>query len=222
MLDVEIEKIIPITEVRDSLNKIIDSVTNSEDLYVVTKNGKPAAIIVGVHHLEKLTGIDHKMIIPEDDAAEKDEKTVEVPVKEASDDNLSSAASDTSTTDTTEAKPESTVEDIKEATPEKIEPTNDGLDDLFAPEMPTNEPSVVEPTIAPLPATAPMTEPQIAPAIDEPVPPITPTVTPTVEPAPQVVTPMASQPFPSGGVVNPPVNPIVPAQPPIPPTTNQI
>lgn len=147
---------------------------------------------------------------------------MEVPVKEVPNDNLSSIAGNTSTTDTTATEPETVTEDLEKATPEKIEPTNDGLDDLFAPEMPTNEPSLVEPTVAPLPTTAPMTEPPIAPAIDEPVPPIAPTVTPTVEPAPQMATPMASQPFPSGGVVNPPVNPVAPAQPPVPPTTNQV
>jgi len=56
MLEVDIEKIIPITEARDSFNQIIEGVEASDDLFVVTKNGKPSAIIVGVHHLEKLTG----------------------------------------------------------------------------------------------------------------------------------------------------------------------
>src|SRR3989344_2899363 len=64
MLDVNIEKILPVTEVRDSLNKIIDEVESTDELYVVTKNGKPSAIVVGVHHLEKLTGIDHKELMP--------------------------------------------------------------------------------------------------------------------------------------------------------------
>jgi len=68
MLDVNIEKILPVTGVRDSLNKIIDEVESTDELYVVTKNGKPAAIIVGVHHLEKLTGISHKDLIPDEDS----------------------------------------------------------------------------------------------------------------------------------------------------------
>ena len=58
MLEVDIEKIIPITEARDSFNQIIEGVEASDDMYVVTKNGKPSAIIVGVHHLEKLTGAE--------------------------------------------------------------------------------------------------------------------------------------------------------------------
>lgn len=82
MLDVNIEKILPVTEVRDSLNKIIDEVEATDELYVVTKNGKPAAIVVGVHHLEKLTGISHDQLMP---AEEKTEETAAAP---ASPDNI--------------------------------------------------------------------------------------------------------------------------------------
>lgn len=57
MLEVDIEKIIPVTDARDSLNQIIETVEGSDSMYVITKNGKPSAIIVGVHHLEKLTGM---------------------------------------------------------------------------------------------------------------------------------------------------------------------
>jgi prevent-host-death family protein len=56
MLEVDISKILPVTEARDSLNKIIDDVSIGDELYVLTVNGKPSAVIVGVHHLEKLTG----------------------------------------------------------------------------------------------------------------------------------------------------------------------
>lgn len=58
MLEVKIEKIVPITDARDSFNRIIDEVDATDEMYVITKNGKPAAIVVGVHHLEKLTGIN--------------------------------------------------------------------------------------------------------------------------------------------------------------------
>jgi prevent-host-death family protein len=37
-------------------NKIVDEVEGTDELYVLTKNGKPAAVVVGVNHLEKLTG----------------------------------------------------------------------------------------------------------------------------------------------------------------------
>jgi len=56
MLEVDIDKILPVTEARDSFNKIIDDVEGTDHLYVLTKNGKPSAVVVGVNHLEKLTG----------------------------------------------------------------------------------------------------------------------------------------------------------------------
>ncbi len=56
MLEVDIDKILPLTEARDNFNKIIDDVEGTEKMYVLTKNGKPSAVIVGVNHLEKLTG----------------------------------------------------------------------------------------------------------------------------------------------------------------------
>lgn len=62
MLEVQIENIIPVTEARDRFNQIIDSVEGTEELYVLTKNGKPAAIVVGIHHLEKLTGEAHTAV----------------------------------------------------------------------------------------------------------------------------------------------------------------
>lgn len=59
MLEVNIEKIVPVTEARDMFNKIVDDVEGTDELYVLTKNGKPAAVVVGVNHLEKLTGQSH-------------------------------------------------------------------------------------------------------------------------------------------------------------------
>lgn len=56
MLEVDIEKIVPVTDARDALNKIVDEVAGSDAMYVLTVNGKPSAVVVGVHHLEKLTG----------------------------------------------------------------------------------------------------------------------------------------------------------------------
>jgi prevent-host-death family protein len=79
MVNVNINKILPVTEVRDSLNKIIDEVETTDEMYVVTKNGKPSAIIVGVHHLEKLTGIKSEELIAEPE--EKEVKTT--PIVEA-------------------------------------------------------------------------------------------------------------------------------------------
>lgn len=56
MLQVNVDKILPVTEARDKFNQLVDGVEGTDDLYVLTKNGKPAAVVVGVNHLEKLTG----------------------------------------------------------------------------------------------------------------------------------------------------------------------
>lgn len=73
MLSVDIEKIIPVTEARDMFNKIIDEVEGSDALYVLTKNGKPAAVVAGINHLEKLTGeTDTEVMSKVDQAGQKE------------------------------------------------------------------------------------------------------------------------------------------------------
>ncbi|MCL5410763.1 MAG: type II toxin-antitoxin system prevent-host-death family antitoxin [Patescibacteria group bacterium] len=69
MLEVKIEKILPVTEARDSFNKLIDEVEGTDELYVLTKNGKPAAVLVGVHHLEKLTGTSEEELMDQTNIA---------------------------------------------------------------------------------------------------------------------------------------------------------
>lgn len=56
MLSVELDKIIPLTEARDSLSKIIAEVENDEEMYVLTKGGKPSVAVVSIPYLESLTG----------------------------------------------------------------------------------------------------------------------------------------------------------------------
>jgi prevent-host-death family protein len=60
MLEVKVENILPVTEARDTFNQLIDKVEGTDEMFVMTKNGKPIAILVGVHHLEKLTGENHE------------------------------------------------------------------------------------------------------------------------------------------------------------------
>lgn len=67
MLEVNIEKIVPVTEARDMFNKIIDDVEGTDELYVLTKNGKPASVVVGVNHLEKLTGAASDTVVTQID-----------------------------------------------------------------------------------------------------------------------------------------------------------
>ncbi len=48
------QSIVPVSEVQGKIQEIIDDVTDSDNMYVVTKDGKPSAIVVGIHHMEKL------------------------------------------------------------------------------------------------------------------------------------------------------------------------
>ena len=84
MLEVNIEKIVPVTEARDMFNKIVDEVEGTDDLYVLTKNGKPAAVVVGVNHLEKLTGQPHGDVVTqiEESAASEESPALATPDEE--------------------------------------------------------------------------------------------------------------------------------------------
>jgi len=67
MLEVKIENILPLTEVKNSLEKLVQTVGDSDDMIVIAENGKPRAILTGIHHMEKLTGTSHEELMPEDD-----------------------------------------------------------------------------------------------------------------------------------------------------------
>lgn len=168
MLEVDIEKIIPVTDARDSLNQIIETVDGSDALYVITKNGKPSAIIVGVHHLEKLTGIKSDELIVDEEA------TAPAPVAL---DALPKTESITSTTMT--EVPENTAQAAP--APFALAPEED---DIFAP-LPEPEAPVV-------PAPAPTAEPLVdlsttpTPAPVTPTMPAAPATPPAQAPADQV------------------------------------
>ncbi len=76
MLEVQVDNILPVTEARDKLNQLIDSVESSDNMYVMTKNGKPCAILVGVHHLEKLTGEKHEDLFGNNNKSNETEESM--------------------------------------------------------------------------------------------------------------------------------------------------
>ena len=82
MLEVKIENIVPVTEARDSFNQLVDKVEGSDEMYVLTKNGKPSAILVGVQHLEKLTGTSHEELMSNISEAEETKSADNVPSEE--------------------------------------------------------------------------------------------------------------------------------------------
>lgn len=45
---------LPISKVKDKLNEYVDSVSQTNDLVTITKNGAPAAVLVGMDEWESL------------------------------------------------------------------------------------------------------------------------------------------------------------------------
>lgn len=185
MLDVNIEKILPITAVRDALNKIIDEVEDSNELYVITKNGKPAAIIVGVHHLEKLTGISHQTIMPDETSEDDKASTSQIPSVSTSDQTQPMA----------DSNDEQSVPLSQSPVAGSSELESSDFDDLFSNDEPTPmQPAAV--TTPEAPVSTPVTNPTINNAL--PAQPITSTTDqvtpPQIQPQPLQAQPAASIP----------------------------
>ena len=166
-MQVDIERIVPVTDARDNFNKIIDEVEGTDHLYVLTKNGKPSAVVVGVNHLEKLTGDTHHALAKKvEESNTVDTTKVEKPFVIA-DNELATAPSDELATvpDTTPTKP-SPAEPVVAPTSEPASapdqtPTSPMSNDPFiSPPAPAKDD--VEPT-APPPTTAAPDEPTATP-----------------------------------------------------------
>lgn len=44
----------PLTEVRDNLRQVVDGVVATGDEYIITRHGKPVAVVVGIDEYEAL------------------------------------------------------------------------------------------------------------------------------------------------------------------------
>lgn len=55
MLQVGIDKIMPVTEARANIARLVDEVEKG-DVFVITRGGKPAAVVVPVDKAEKILG----------------------------------------------------------------------------------------------------------------------------------------------------------------------
>lgn len=53
MINVPIDKIVPLTTARDTLSKIVAEVETNTPMYVLTKGGKPSVAVVNIDYLEK-------------------------------------------------------------------------------------------------------------------------------------------------------------------------
>lgn len=57
MLEVPIDKILSITDARNSFNKIVEDVENDSDgIYILTKGGSPVVALINIMYLENLSG----------------------------------------------------------------------------------------------------------------------------------------------------------------------
>lgn len=60
MIQVPLDKIIPMEEAIIDISKIIDDVKAQKSLYVITKDGKPHSAIIDIDMLEHLPELDHQ------------------------------------------------------------------------------------------------------------------------------------------------------------------
>lgn len=178
MLDVKIEKILPVTEARDSFNKLIDEVESSDELYVLTKNGKPAAVLVGVHHLEKLTGTSEEELMDQTNQNASNDANV-VPVTTDDTAQTTSAVPATNTPEplTEEAAPMTpAVEENNSEMPLQSTITNNPVEETTP--LTSTEP------IENIAAQTPVSEPQQSGATADPLSSANPTASETTMPTP--------------------------------------
>lgn len=61
MLQVNIDKILPVTEARAKIAQVVDEVSRG-DVYVLTRGGKPVALVVPINLVDKLSLIGTKNV----------------------------------------------------------------------------------------------------------------------------------------------------------------
>ena len=55
MINVPIDRIVPLTDARDNLSRVVSDIeSDDEGLYILTKGGKPAIAFISIKYLEKL------------------------------------------------------------------------------------------------------------------------------------------------------------------------
>lgn len=57
-------RILPITEVKKKINEYVDAVSETRDQITITKNGSPAAVLVGVDEWESIQETLHWLAQP--------------------------------------------------------------------------------------------------------------------------------------------------------------
>lgn len=197
MINVDLDKIVTAKGLQEHLGAILFEVEEKEEMYIITKQGRPKAALINVDYLQELTG---KKV---EDATEYDRYP-----ESASESIVTAGAPQTAApvADTSAPLPVQPVTPAPEpagsadATPTPMEVDIDSLD------IPVEEP--VAPTLpetTPTTATAPLAMPESAAPIEMPVKPATPEEVAAATGAATI--PLAPNSAPSLGQAQPPAGP---------------
>lgn len=85
MLKVPIDKILPVTEARANISKLVDDVEKG-DIFVLTRGGKPAVVVASVEYIKKLSEEDKQSTVEESPV--KETPSEQLPAEESSSENL--------------------------------------------------------------------------------------------------------------------------------------
>lgn len=198
MINVPIDRIVPLTDARDNFSKIVSELEGQHDgMYVLTKGGKPAIALINVNYLAEL--MEGKTVTPESKPVVKpvEEKKPEIakPVYEA-------------------PKAPNTIPAIQENKPEISKPTPPPISQPAAPKAPE---APAKPAIDPswLEKSAPISQPAAPVTPPAPTAPISEPVKPRpVNPWP-ILTPKPAAPSPAPQMTPPISQPAVPVTPPM-------
>lgn len=208
MIHADLDKILPEDDALEKITSIIEEVEENQELFIITKSGRPAAAIINIDYLEELTGhpVPNKPKIKVAVETPSDPEMSEVPASKLE-----------PVTDLPEEEEPLLQEEIPSIpeTSTGVKPTADLrlTEDSEAPEGPAiATPTRLEPDETQPTTPAPQTP---VPSAPQPIPPM-PTTPSVVTPAPSVNSPGAPFTPPPTTPTTPPMTPTQPT-----PATNQ-
>lgn len=215
MLSVPIERIVSLTDARDSFSRIVAEIVDLPDgMYILTKGGKPGIALINIHYLEALIA-GH----PSSSTA----KQLKEPVKTHSDASSSPVLPSQALAEPFQPKPPSNLASPLPEVKPAINPTWTGqsapIPAVPAPVKPVSpwpiappRPPISAPPTAPSPAPeTPITPPKSEPVVSQA--PVVPTPVnnlpsaPLAPPKPSIPIPPPSQPKPVAATIPPPIFP---------------
>lgn len=125
MINVPIDKIVPLTTARDTLSKIVAEVETNTPMYVLTKGGKPSVAVVNIDYLEKALNGQLVTGTTDDSIANQDvhpEQTSEAPSATQDQQSIENALEPTIAS-STESLPEPPVDEPSQPPAETPDPS---------------------------------------------------------------------------------------------------